>query len=88
MSEVAAFVEECCEVGPELYELTAANAPLFQTYLKWCEQANAKSLNHMQFTGELTNLGYERGQKWMDGGNKKVRFGLALRKEWARLTGR
>ncbi|WP_067794202.1 DNA primase family protein [Actinomadura formosensis] len=86
MTEVAAFIAEACEVGPDLYELAAATGPLFQAYTKWCENGNSRGMTHGEFSGELTNLGYERGQKWENGKNNKIRRGLALRKEWLRLA--
>ena len=55
--QVAQFVEESCETGPQC---RAISADLFNRYHTWAEAAGVRrTLNRNNFTNRLRRLGYE-----------------------------
>ena len=71
---IARWIEECCAVGKRQ---TAKSKPLYQSYVKWCEENNEKSLSSKNFSPELERRGYEKDRSMYG----VVINGIALRGE-------
>jgi len=73
MDVLAAFIEDECEVRPEVW---AKFANLYAAYTRWCDESNEKPEKKRRFADLLTERGFEKG-KGTD--NVAIRWGIALR---------
>jgi putative DNA primase/helicase len=75
---LAAFLEEWCEVGPEL---SVVSSDLFRAYVQWCERASMRPASRRIFSDYLSSH-----QFTADKGSKGTRHwhGLRLREDHAR----
>lgn len=71
MDVLAAFLADCCEVGP-LYKVKAAE--LYAAYVKWCEGAGEKPKGNRVFGETMTEREFERRTS-----NGTWYFGVGLR---------
>jgi len=72
MDALAAFIEERCIVGPNLW---CKFADLYAAYTKWCEESHEHPESSRRFADSLTERGFAKdaGPK-----NVKIRRGIAL----------
>jgi len=72
---LAAFINECCVVRPDVW---CKFADLYAAYTSWCEESNEHPEKKRRFGDSLTERGFER-----DNGAKNVavRRGIALRQD-------
>ncbi|MUN40876.1 DNA primase family protein [Actinomadura litoris] len=75
MSDTAAFVADCCEVGADY---SAPAGTLYEAYRLWCEKEGMKPSSNRTFGMELGGLGFEARAKREKGRVVWSRFGLQL----------
>lgn len=79
LSDVSAFIAECCEEGPE-YSVYVSD--LSAAWRAWCDVNDVKEISATAFGREMNGLGHVRGKDVRDkdlGQSRGVRLGLRLR---------
>jgi phage/plasmid-associated DNA primase len=73
MDTLAAFIDECCVVRPEVW---CGFADLYAAYTQWCEESNERPEKRRRFADSLTERGFEKDR---GSGGVRIRRGIALR---------
>jgi hypothetical protein len=73
MDTLAAFIDECCIVGPNVW---CKFKDLYSAYDEWCKESNESAEPKRRFADQLTERGFEK----VNGtDNVAIRRGIALR---------